>query len=49
MSDASIEAFLAETFSESGTGDRLMLGVSVNVASDADLSRFERVKERICR
>jgi len=47
MSDASFEAFLDQTFSELGTGNRLILGVSDNVPPDANLSRLECVKERI--
>ena len=47
MSDASFEAFLDQTFSELGTGNRLILGGSDNVPPDANLSRLECVKERI--
>jgi hypothetical protein len=47
MDDAAFEAFLDGTFSELGTGERLILGVSDNVPPDADLSRLERIGERI--
>jgi hypothetical protein len=47
MSDSAFEAFLDKTFEELGSGDHLIFGVSDNVPPDADLSRFERIKERI--
>jgi hypothetical protein len=47
MSDASFEAYLDQTFADIGTGERLILGVSDNVPPDVNLSRLERIKERI--
>ena len=47
MDDRSFETYLDRLFEELGSGDRLILGVSDNVPPDADLSRLERIKERI--
>ena len=47
MDDRTFEAYLDDLFGELGTGERLILGVSDDVPPDANLSRLERVKERI--
>jgi len=47
MDDANFETYLDQTFNDIGTGERLIFGVSDNVPPDANLSRLERVKERI--
>lgn len=47
MDDTGFEAYLDQTFADLGSGERLIFGVSDNVPPNADLSRLERVKERI--
>ena len=47
MDQTAFEAYLDEVFGSLGTGERLILGVSDNVPPDADLSRLDRIKERI--
>ena len=47
MDDPDFKAYLDQTFSDIGDGRRLILGVSDNVPPDADLARFEQIKERI--
>jgi len=47
MTDAGFEEYLDETFANLGTGERLILGVSDNVPPDMNVSRLERIKDRI--
>jgi hypothetical protein len=47
MPGAAFEAYLDTVFAELGTGERLIFGVSDMVPPDANLSRLERIKERI--
>ena len=47
MGDRAFQQFLDDTFSELGTGERLILGVSDNVPPEADLARLDRIAERI--
>lgn len=47
MNPESFEAHLDALFGNLGTGERLVLGVSDNVPPDANLDRFERIRERI--
>jgi uroporphyrinogen-III decarboxylase len=47
MDDNRFEAYLDEMFSELGTGERLILGVSDNVPPEANLSRFEKIEQKI--
>ena len=47
MDDAAFESYLDDVFANLGTGERLIFGVSDNVPPDADLSRLERIRDRI--
>ncbi len=47
MDDRAFEAHLDGLFGELGAGERLILGVSDNVPPDANLSRLERIRERV--
>lgn len=47
MDDCKFAGYLDDLFAELGRGDHLILGVSDNVPPDADLSRLERIQERI--
>lgn len=47
MSDAAFESYLDGIFSELGTGERLVFGISDMVPVDADFQRLERLMERI--
>jgi hypothetical protein len=47
MDDRAFEKYLDDLFAGLGTGERLILGVSDNVPPDADLSRIDRITERI--
>ncbi|RMF93331.1 MAG: hypothetical protein D6736_01970 [Nitrospinota bacterium] len=47
MDEQAFEAYLDQMFDELGSGERLILGVADNVPPDADLTRLERIKERI--
>ena len=47
MDEAGFRAFLDETFSSLGTGERLILGVSDMVPPNANLQRLEHIKERV--
>jgi hypothetical protein len=47
MSDAEFTAYLDLVFSELGSGERLILGVSDNVPPDADIDRLRRITERV--
>jgi hypothetical protein len=47
MDDAAFEAYLDDVFADLGTGERLIFGVSDNVPPDADLTRLERIRDRI--
>ncbi len=47
MVEDEFEKYLDEMFSELGTGERLILGVSDNVPPEANLSRFEKIKQKI--
>jgi hypothetical protein len=47
MDDAAFEAYLDDLFGALGAGDRLIFGVSDNVPPDANLSRLDRIRERI--
>ena len=47
MDEESFESYMDEVFGALGSGTRLVLGVSDNVPPDADLSRLERIKERV--
>jgi hypothetical protein len=47
MAEDEFEKYLDEMFSKLGTGERLILGVSDNVPPEANLSRFEKIKQKI--
>lgn len=47
MDEDSFDVYLDEMFSELETGERLILGVSDNVPPGANLSRFEKIKQKI--
>ena len=47
MGDIEFEAYLDDLFANLGSGERLILGVSDNVPPDADLSRMNRIRDRI--
>ena len=47
MDDNNFEVYLDKMFSELATGDRLILGVSDNVPPEANLTRFEKIKQKI--
>ena len=47
MDEPTFDAYLDDLFDSIGTGERLILGVSDNVPPDANLTRLERIKERI--
>ena len=47
MNNEAFEHHLDELFESLGSGERLILGVSDNVPPDADLTRLERIKERV--
>ena len=47
MDDRAFEAYLDGLFGGLGAGERLILGVSDNVPPDANLSRLERIRERV--
>lgn len=47
MADNIFEDYLDDLFESLGSGERLILGVSDNVPPDADLTRLERIKERV--
>ncbi len=47
MDDQTFEAYLDTVFGTLDTGERLILGVADNVPPDANLSRLERIKQRI--
>jgi hypothetical protein len=46
MPDDVFEKYLHEVFTELGSGERLILGVSDMVPPDADLARLDRIKEK---
>jgi hypothetical protein len=47
MDDRAFENYLDDLFAGLGTGERLILGVSDNVPPDADLTRLDRITERV--
>ena len=47
MAATTFEAYLDDLFGALGKGDHLILGVADNVPPDADLSRMERIKDRV--
>lgn len=47
MDDREFESYLDGVFARLGTGERLFLGVSDNVPPDADLTRLDRIRERV--
>ena len=47
MPHDAFERHLDDLFESLGSGERLILGVSDNVPPDADLTRLERIKERV--
>ena len=47
MDDNNFEVYLDEMFRELATGERLILGVSDNVPPEANLTRFEKIKQKI--
>lgn len=47
MDEARFEAYLDQVFADLGQGDGLIFGVADNVPPDADLSRIQRIAERI--
>lgn len=47
MTGPEFEAYLDDVFGSLGTGERLIFGVSDNVPPDADLSRLDRIRDRI--
>ena len=49
MDDRTFEAYLDKVFAGMGHTDHLILGVADNVPPDANLSRLQRIKDRIAR
>jgi hypothetical protein len=47
MDDGEFQAYLDDLFANLGSGERLIFGVSDNVPPDADLSRLDRIRDRI--
>ena len=47
MDQRAFETYMDQLFTELGTGERLILGVSDNVPPDVNLSRLEQIKQWI--
>jgi hypothetical protein len=47
MGDSEFDAYLDNLFDSLGAGERLILGVADNVPPDANLTRLEKIKDRI--
>ena len=47
MEDEEFDGYINKIFSDLGTGEHLILGVSDNVPPEANLSRFEKIEQKI--